>query len=138
VADYGELADKLSHRQIHARDEWRQSGARAIDAAEVYERVKLLVGNEIDKANVELRKRRLALIERVYMPCCQGRLCLTYSSDLLCTVDLEEAKGQITAVISGPPNASEISRREFAMDDGADPERITVEIVSGLLMGEFA
>ena len=42
------------------------------------------------------------------------------------------------AVISGPPNALEISRKEFLLFEGRDPEEIAVEIVSGLLMGEFS
>ena len=58
--------------------------------------------------------------------------------ELFCTVYLEEAKGQIRAVIVGPPNSAEISRKEFMIDGDMSPEQITAEIVSGLLMGEFA
>ncbi len=138
MTNYSDLADKLSHRRTDARNKQSTALAREIDAAQVYEQVKLLVGNEIAKANAELRKRRLSIIERVFMPCCQGRLCLTYGLDLLCTVDVQEGKKQITAVISGPPNATEISRKEFMADGAMNPEQITAAIVSGLLMGEFA
>jgi hypothetical protein len=137
VTIYSDLADTLSHRRTHARHDRAQAAVRGINAAQVYEHVKLLVGDEIDKANAELRKRRLATIERVFLPSFQGKLCLTYGSDLLCTVELQKDKGQIAAVISGPPNATEISRKEFVIDGAMSPEQITVAIVSGLLMGEF-
>jgi hypothetical protein len=32
----------------------------------------------------------------------------------------------------------EISRKEFPLIEGCNPERIAVEIVSGLIMGEFS
>jgi hypothetical protein len=111
---------------------------RELALAEVYERVKLHVNTEIEKANVEMRKRKLNTIERVFLPSYHGKLCLTVGSVLLCTVELQEAKGQIAAVISGPPNALEISRKEFPLIEGCDPERIAVEIVSGLIMGAFS
>lgn len=138
MTNYSDLADKLSHLRTHTRQDRGHAGAQGTDIVQIYERVKLLVGDEIDKANAELRKRKLATIERVFVPCCQGRLCLTYGAELLCTVFLEEAKGQIKAVILGPPNATEISRKEFTADGAMNPEQITASIVSGLLMGEFA
>ncbi len=138
MTNYGELADKLSSQRSHARPAQEPPVGRGVTAAQVYENVKLHVSNEIEKANVELRKRRLATIERVFLPSYEGRLCLTFGSDLLCTVDLQETRGQITAVISGPPNAIEISRKEFLLGGDCIPERIAVDIVSGLLGGEFS
>ena len=138
MTNYKQLADKLIQRRTHARHEQATAAAREMDAAQVYERIKLLVGKEIDKANAELRRRKLATVERVFLPCCLGRLCLTFGMELFCTVYLEEAKGQIRAVIVGPPNSAEISRKEFMIDGDMSPEQITAEIVSGLLMGEFA
>jgi hypothetical protein len=108
-----------------------------MDLADVYERVKLHVMNEIEKANVEMRKRKLDTIERVFLPSYHGKLCLTSGSELLCTVELQEAKRQITAVITGPPNHQEIARKDFALNE-YHPEQIAVAIVSGLLMGEFS
>jgi hypothetical protein len=114
------------------------------------------VEEEVGKANVELRKRGLTTIERVFIPGYLGRLCLTFGTALLLSVELQAAKGRIKAVIFGPPNRSEISRKEYLMgrqslrsqDDRSneqgkiavayDPDRIASEIVSGLLMGEFA
>jgi len=40
-------------------------------------------------------------------------------------------------VITGPPNQQEISRKDFALNEYRS-EQIAVEIVSGLLMGEFS
>jgi hypothetical protein len=138
VTDYGELAQKLSNQRSLA-DSAQEAGAeRGVDAAAIYERVKVHASDEIEKANVELRKRKLAIIERLFVPSFRGRLCLTFGSELLCTVELQEPKGQIAAVISGPPNAREISRKEFLLIEGCDPEQIAVEIVSALLMGAFS
>jgi hypothetical protein len=109
-----------------------------MDAAQVYERVKVSLDNEIEEANVELRKRKLATLERVFLPSYQGKVCLTFGSQLLCAVELQQARGQITAVISGPPNAAEISRKVFLLSEGYSPDAIAAEIVSGLLMGKFS
>ena len=136
--DYGKLAQELSYKQLHAQSVQEAGAERGTGLTEVYERVKLLVMSEIQKANVEMRKRKLNTIERIFTPCHRGKLCLTLGSRLLCTVELQEVKGQILAVISGPPHALEISRKEFPLIGGCDPERIAVEIVSGFLMGEFS
>jgi hypothetical protein len=137
VANYGELADQLNMRRSHARQTQEPAADRGVDGAQIYERVKVLMSHEIEKANVELHKRRLALIERLFLPSYQGRLCLSFGSELLCIADLHEAKGQITAVLQGPPNHQEISRKDFALNEYR-PEQIAVEIVSGLLKGEFS
>jgi hypothetical protein len=136
--DYGKLAQKLSNQRSRAQSAQEAGAERETGHAEVYERVKLHIMGEIEKANVEMRKRKLNTIERVFLPSFHGKLCLTVGSVLLCTVELQEGKGIIAAVISGPPNALEISRKEFLLFEGRDPEEIAVEIVSGLLMGEFS
>jgi len=136
--DYGELAQKLSNQRSHAQSAHEVAAERGTSLADVYGRVSFYVMNEMEKANMEMRKRKLNTIERVFMPSYRGKLCLTFGSELLCTVELQEAKELIAAVISGPPNAQEISRKEFLLFEGCDPERIAVEIVSGLLMGEFS
>jgi hypothetical protein len=136
VTNYGDLADKLINQRSHARSAQEPGADRRVDPAAIYERVKLLVTHEIEKANPELRKRRLVNIERLFLPSYQGRLCLSFGP-LLCTADLHEAKGLVTAVITGPPNQQEISRKDFALNEYR-PEQIAVEIVSGLLTGEFS
>jgi len=138
VADYGELAQKLSNQRSHDRSAQDAGAERELGLTDVFEHVKHHVSTEIEKANVEMRKRKLNTVERVFLPSYHGKLCLTVGSVLLCTVELQEAKGQIVAVLSGPPNAQEISRKEFLLVKGCDPEQIAVEIVSGLLMGEFS
>lgn len=136
--DYGKLAQKLSNQRLHAQSVQDAGAQRGTGLADVYEHVKVHVISEIEKANVEMRKRKLNTIERVFLPSYHGKLCLTVGSVLLCTVELQEAKELIAAVLSGPPNAMEISRKEFLLYEGCDPEQIAVEIVSGLLMGEFS
>lgn len=138
MTDYGELAQKLSNQRSHAHSAEETAAGRELALTDGYERVKLHLNAEIEKANAEMRKRKLNSIERIYMPSHRGKVCLTLGSELLCTVELQEAKGQIAAVISGPPNAMEISRKEFPLTKGSDPERIAEAIVSGLLMGEFS
>jgi hypothetical protein len=137
VTNYGEMADKLSSQRSHARQAQKQGADGGMTALQIYDRVKLLVGYEFEKANVELQKRKLATIERLFLPSYQGRLCLSFGSAFMCTADLHEARGQITAILLGPPNQQEISRKDFALHEYR-PEQIAVEIVSGLLMGEFS
>lgn len=156
MTNYGVLADKLFD-SVQAGCPVRKRLARnGIEPAAFYDSVKAQVQQEVEKANVELRKRGLTTIERVFIPGFLGRLCLTFGTALLLSVELEETKGRIKAVIFGPPNRSEISKKEYflgpqtpqsyavplnqfeniAFDFG--PGRIAAEIVSGLLMGEFA
>jgi hypothetical protein len=127
----------------------------AFDPATFYQYVKLQVEEEVDKANLELRKRGLPVIERVFMPSSQGKLSLTFGTGFLCNVELNPARGRITAMIIGPPNHAEIARKDFLLNPEAGPQesaieepeeasvvysphRIAAEIVSGLLAGEFA
>ena len=137
MANYADLADQLSARNVRDAMSYELLTVQDSSALQIYENVKVQVRHESEKANTELQKRGRGRIERVFLPSYQGRLCLTFGSQLLCTVDLQEAKGQIAAIITGPPNALEISRKEFALTQYR-PEQIAVEIVSGLLQGEFA
>jgi hypothetical protein len=137
VTNYGELADQLNIRRSHAGKTRDPVADLGVDGAQIYERVKVLVSHEIEKANIELQKRKLAIIERLFLPSYQGKLCLSFGSELLFIADLQEARGQITAVLQGPPNHQEISRKDFALNEYR-PEQIAVEIVSGLLKGEFS
>jgi hypothetical protein len=124
------------------------------DPVTFYQYVKQHVEEEVDKANLELRKRDLPVIERVFMPSSQGKLSLTFGTGFLCNVELNQSHGRITAMIIGPPNGAEIARKEFhlnqeprsqpsAIDEPEEasvvysPHRIAAEIVSGLLAGEF-
>lgn len=125
------------------------------DPTTFYKFVKQQVDEEVDKANKELRKRNLPLIERVFIPSYQGKISLTFGTGLLCTVELQASKGQVVAAIFGPPNRHPISRKEYILDPkavipqhspedetkvgiGYGPQKIAGEIVSGLLLGKFS
>jgi hypothetical protein len=153
VADYAALADKL-------RDDGkildRKPAENGIDLAVFYQNVRELIASEVEKANAELRKRDLPVIERIFMPGFHGKLSMTFGTALLCSVDLDEEKERITAALFGPPNRCEISRKEFFLTAphrngsaapadpivktaiGFSPDRIAGEIVSGIIMGEFS
>lgn len=156
MTNYGVLADRLSdlvQAGIPARQRLARNG---IDPAAFYESVKAHVEQEAAKANEELRKRGLSTIERIFIPGYLGRLSLTFGTALLCSVELNESKGRVRAVIFGPPNRDEISKKDFFLiPEAADlrgslfeeaekvavgysPQRIAAEIVSGLLTGDFA
>ncbi len=156
MINYGVLADRINglvQAGIPARKRLARNG---IDPAAFYESVKAHVEEEAEKANAELRKRGLSTIERIFIPSFLGKLSLTFGTALLCTVELNGSKGRVRAVIFGPPNRDEISRKDFFLipealalqysptDEpqkaavGYSPDRIAAEIVSGLLTGKFA
>jgi hypothetical protein len=155
VTDYGALADKLKGYVEAAKRAKKRPARYEIDPVAFYESVKAQIEKEAGKANIELRKRKLPTIERVFVPSFYGRLCLTFGTRLLCHVDLQESKERITAVISGPPHGLEIARKEYLFSQeatrlqaspideaekvavGYSPDQIAAEVVSGLLMGEF-
>jgi hypothetical protein len=156
VNDYGVLADRLSDSVQAGMPARKRLARNGIDPAAFYESVKVHVEEEVRKANDELRKRGLETIERIFIPGFLGRLSLTFGTGLLCTVELHEAKGRIRAVIFGPPNRDEIARKDYLLNSeavdfedssidkadkvavGYSPHKIAAEIVSGLIMGEFA
>jgi hypothetical protein len=111
--DYSKLADKLKGVGSANGRAKEPSAKRAIDLTAIYECLILHVDTEVEKANKELIKRKLPTLEHIFLPSYRGTLCLTFGSELLCKVDLHEAKGQIIAIITGPPNGHEISRKEF-------------------------
>ena len=156
MTDYGALADKVSSLAQAGSSARKRLARNGIDPAAFYECVKAHVEEEIVKANEELRKRGLSTIERIFIPGFLGRLSMTFGTALLCSVELNESKGRVSAVIFGPPNRCEISRKDYfvypdaghSQDSpigeakkaafGYAPDRIAVEIVSALMMGEFA
>jgi len=154
VTDYDKLAKKLQEMKSGA-SAGNKPASYGFDPATFYQHVKQQVEEEVDKANVELRKRGLPVIERVFVPSSQGKVSLTFGTQFLCNVELNPARGRITALIIGPPNSAEIARKDFPLNqeggpqqsaiDNAEgslvvysPHRIAAEIVSGLLAGEFA
>jgi hypothetical protein len=154
VTDYDLLEKKLKGTKS-GDPAGNKSPSYGFDPATFFQYVKQHVEEEVDKANLELRKRDLPVIERVFMPSSQGKLSLTFGTGFLCNVELNQARGRITAMIIGPPNSAEVARKEFHLNQEAGPQqspieepeealvvysphRIAAEIVSGLLAGEFA
>ena len=158
MVNYGDLADRAQAQQQVGNPSAAESLKKSeSDAQLFFERVKERIAEEMAKANAELAKRRVGGIERVFSPGFEGKLCLTFGASLLCSVDLNARAegGRITAIINGPPNGYEISRKEFLFSyppqertvasqeaarqtaAGAAPGQIAVEIVSGLIQGRF-
>ena len=156
MTDYDSLARKLKGMKKSGESAGKMLANYGFEPVSFYQYVKAQVEEEVDQANVELRKRNLPLIERVFIPGFQGKLSLTFGMGFLCIVELQEAKGRIRAVIFGPPNRDEVSRKDYLLNlvavdlqgspideankmaVGYSPHRIATEIVSGLLMAEFA
>lgn len=156
MTDYDSLADKLKGFEKAGESEHKKLAKHGFDPTTFYKFVKQQVDEEVEKANSELRKRNLPLIERVFMPSYQGKISLTFGTGMLCTVELRASKGQVIAAIFGPPNRRPISRKDYILDPkavapqpppvdetkkvgiGFSPQRIAGEVVSGLLMGKFA
>jgi hypothetical protein len=156
VTDYDALAKRLKGKQKAVEPRIENQASYGFAPAIFYKYVRQQIEEEVDKANVELRKRNLPVIERVFMPSFEGKISLTFATGFLCNVELHETKGRIRAVIFGPPNRDEIARKDYFLSPeavdlegspieevrnaavGFSPNRIAAEIVSGLLMGKFA
>ncbi len=155
MTDYDALEAKLKGKKKTAEPRIENPANYGFAPATFYKYVKQQIDEEVDKANDELRKRNLPVIERVFMPGFEGRLSFTFGTGFLCTVELQEPKGRIRAVIFGPPSRDEVARKDYFLNlravdledspieevqkvaIGFSPHRIASEIVSGLLMGEF-
>ena len=129
---------------------------RVVDPCSFFEKVKVHIVVEMNKANVELRKRGAATFDRNHLPGFSDEIFLTYGTDSLCRIGLGVIAGgcRVTAIISGPPNGFEISRKEFLcnqdvscreplpalakeLPEGMCPEEIAVDVISGVLRGGF-
>jgi hypothetical protein len=122
VSDYGTLAGILRTSGDEEQKHNREQKKHEYDLGAFFEEVKAEIVEEIKKANAELRKQGLTEIERVLVPCYLGRLCLTFGAVLLCCIEFEAPRKLITAVIVGPPNRREISRKEYSLNYLAKPE----------------
>ncbi len=151
MTDYGALADKLNSLEKAVKPAHECLVEHGTAPVAFYERVKAQIDGQVEKANAELHKRRLPTIERVFVPSFYGKLCLTFGTEMLCHVDLQETTGRIVMMISGPPHGLEITRKEYRLSQeatgvqafpndtaasvttGYDPARLAAEIVSELL-----
>ncbi len=157
MTDYSKLADNAKLLQEAARQAAETHISQKADPCDFFEKVRAHLIEEMNKANVALRKRGADVIDRNHMPGFSEEIFLTYGTSSLCRVrlDVHRVGCQITAVISGPPNGYEISRKEYlcsqdetcrivlpAVKEGtssgrARPARIAVDIIAGILLGKF-
>jgi hypothetical protein len=154
MVSYAKLADQAKVIQNADKLAAERHKKLRADPCAFFERVKAHIADEMFKANVELRKRRAAILEQNHLPGFADEIFLTYGTDSLCRVGLGIIGGgcRVTAVISGPPNGYEISRKEYLCQQEAAcmeilpvggtsasrPEEIAVDIISGILVGKFS
>jgi hypothetical protein len=157
VVDYGKLAEKAKRRQDAENLPVAGNMEQKSNPKAFFERVRTQLLKEMDKANVELGKRGADRISQNHLAGFDNEMFLTFGTDLLCRVTLNTMAGgcRITAVLSGPPNGCELSRKEYPFDcDGVNaemllaktagfslvdplPKKIAVDIISSLLAGKF-
>lgn len=157
MVNYGDLAIKAKAKQEAAKlaDE-RQTEPRRNPTA-FFEEVEARIDEEMSVANVELHRRGMGTVGRNRLPSFGDKICLTYGLSNLCSVelDLKGGKCRIKAIISGPPNGYEISRKEYLFDHeakhlntlqaeepgllvaGYSAHEIAVDVLSCLIMGQF-
>ncbi len=157
MADYTKLADGAKRMQDADKSAVEMHRGLRSAPCSYFDAVKASLVEEMKKANVELRKRETATIDRNHLPGFSDQVFLTFGTDSLCRVGLGISGGQcrITAVICGPPNGHELSRKEYACCqdasckeelhaaeaelpvEAASPGEIAVDIVSSILAGKF-
>jgi hypothetical protein len=151
---YAILADTAKVKQDADRSAADRHKQLRVHPSVFFARVRVHLLEEMKKANVELRKRGAALLDQNHLPGFPNEMFLTYGTDALCRVGLEIIGGgcRVTAIISGPPNGHEISRKAYlcgqeapcreARPDGGPavpsrPDEVAVDIISGILRGRF-
>lgn len=157
MSNYAQLADRAKVKQVADLAAVERHKELSAPACVFFAGVRNHLIEEMSKANVELSKRKAPLLDRNFMPGFSDELFLTYGTDSLCRIGIGiMSRGcRITAVLSGPPNGYEISRKEYlcAQDpncrevflpdgEGTDlipqlPQRIAADIISGILIGRF-
>jgi hypothetical protein len=156
VVDYAKLADIAKQMQDAEKISVDKQQERKVDPRIFFESVRAHLIEEMNKANVELSKRKTVGFSQSHMPGFDGEIFLTFGTDLLCRVTLVVLGGrcEIKAVISGPPNGYELSRREYPLNQqeadaqtpdagetvvsGISPYQIAVDIISSVLVGKFS
>lgn len=157
MADYAMLADKAKVMQDAEKLTADRHKKMKADPTAFFDNVRAHLIEEMAKANVELHKRQAVGFGRNHMPGFEDEVFITFGTDLLCRVTLVVLGGRcrIKAVISGPPNGYELSRREYpinqedsnsviASTSGAEsatakasPYQIAVNIISSVIIGSF-
>jgi hypothetical protein len=157
MIDYVKLADIAKLKEIVDTSAIERHKALRASPCTFLESVKANLAAEMNKANVELRKKRAPTFDQIHLPNFDEEIVLTYGTSSLCRVGLGIMGGgcRITAVISGPPNGYEISRREYlckqqeachevlAIDESHSrtiafaPEEVAADIIAAVLVGRF-
>jgi len=157
MINYGKLADIAKLKDVVDRTTIEQHKQLRPNSCNFFENVLAHLVEEMKKANEELTKRRAPIFDRIQVPSFGDEFLLTYGTNAMCRVGRGVMKGgcRITAVISGPPNGYEISRREYlckkeetcrevlTIDESHSktisfaPEEVAEDIISGVLIGKF-
>lgn len=157
MVSYAKLADNAKRMQDAGKPVADMRQELRVDPSSFFGSVKANLVEEMKKANAELHRRGVAAIEQNHLPGFDTDVCLTFGTDLLCRVGVGIRTGEyrITAVLCGPPNGYEISRKEYlcpqvlsnqgVSDAGgvgmppvmASPREIAVHIISSILAGKF-
>src|ERR1035441_5622565 len=88
MVNYAKLADKAKMIQVADKLEAERHKELRADPCVFFDKVKAHIVEEMNKANVELRKRGAATFDRNYLPGFSEELFLTYGTDSLCRVGL--------------------------------------------------
>ena len=157
MSDYARLADVAKQKGTVDKSVIEQHKELRADPCSFFNSVKASLLEEMNKANVELRKKKAPIFDQLHLPNFDEEFILTFGTDSICRVGRGIMRGgcRITAVLSGPPNGYEISRREYlCKKEAACREVITIEeprskpisfapaevaedIISGVLFGRF-
>jgi hypothetical protein len=159
VIDYVKLAEHAKAKQEADILEVERHKELRNNRCAFFEQVKAHLIEEMNKANIELRKRKAAVFDQYQLPGFADEVFITYGTDSLCRVGLGILGGgcRITAIISGPPNGYEISRKEYICNEQpvdckevlptiedrspaipSCPDAIAADVIEGILIGKFA
>jgi hypothetical protein len=153
MVDYAKLAIKAKKMQDAEKLSAAKKHGLKVDPRIFFENVKTHLLEEMKKANVELYKRNAVGFGQNHMPGFDDEIFITFGTDLLCRITLVLLGGRchIKAVLSGPPNGYEISRKEYCFNEEESdtaslceepavtvtPAQIAVDIISSVMVGKF-
>jgi hypothetical protein len=157
MVDYEKLAAQAKATRDAATSASRKAEESALDPKVYFQRVASYLNEEMNKANVELLKRGVDAISRNHLPSFDGVIFLSSGIGYMCRVELDAQPrvSRIKAIISGPPNGYELSRKEFFFGQeaspssspnaekavlrivGPTPQQVAQEIIAGIVIGTF-
>jgi hypothetical protein len=157
MVDYEKLAAQAKANRDAAAFASRKAEESALDPKVYFKQVASYLNEEMNKANVELKKRGVDTISRNHLPTFEGVIFLVAGIGYMCRVELDAQPGmsRIRAMISGPPNGYELSRKEFFFGQeavpsssptaektvlrivGPTPQEVAQEIIAGIVIGKF-